>query len=435
MKLFHKYVFILFSIVFIYSCSTEDVTVGLATELGSFNVPAKQFPSAPFEITPPTSSRQGSFSYQSSNTDVAVINGSTVTIVGVGTTTITAIQSDYQKYAEVSTTANFTVTEFEPPTLGVFTIPTKIIGDTPFLLTAPTSNSTGAFTYTSSNPSVAIISGSTVTILAVGTTTITATQAANSPYDTASITAIFKVENRPALLQENFEYPASTILSDISGSGWAIHSGASTPIQTTSSSSLSFANYYGDGLGLAAILDANGADSNKQFVEQSEGTPIYISFVVKIKAPVSTAVTPPTSYFLHTSSLPFVSGSSSTFRGQIFSKPILNDLTQYNLGLSFSATSPQQTNTTKNLNYDQNYLVVLKYNSIVGSNNDSVSLYVFSENDDFATEPTQAFIGPLSLASAADIKSVVVCLRQFDGNQDMLVDAIRVTTQWDLLKN
>jgi hypothetical protein len=39
------------------------------------------------------------------------------------------------------------------------------------------------------------------------------------------------------------------------------------------------------------------------------------------------------------------------------------------------------------------------------------------------------------LASAADIKSVVVCLRQFDGNQDMLVDAIRVTTQWDLLKN
>jgi len=126
MKLFHKYVFILFSIVFIYSCSTEDVTVGLATELGSFNVPAKQLSNAPFELTPPTSSRAGSFSYQSSNTDVAVINGSTVTIVGVGTTTITAIQSDYQKYAEVSTTANFTVTEFEPPTLGVFTIPTKI---------------------------------------------------------------------------------------------------------------------------------------------------------------------------------------------------------------------------------------------------------------------------------------------------------------------
>jgi len=435
MKLLRNYILYILSFLFVSSCSTEDVTVGLSTELGAFNIPAKQLSSAPFELTPPTSNRPGSFSYQSSNTDVAVINGSTLTIVGIGTATITATQADYKKYTEVATTANFKVTEFEPATLGEFTIPTKLIGDAPFSLIAPISNSTGAFTYTSSNPSVATVSGSTVTILSVGTTTITATQEKSNPYDTNSIAAIFKVENKPALLQENFEYPGSTILSDISESGWAIHSGASTPIQTTSSSSLSFANYYGDGLGLAAILDANGADSNKKFIEQSEGTPIYISFVVKIKAPVSTALIPPTSYFFHTSSLPFVSGSSSTFRGQIFSKPILNDLTQYNLGLSFSATSPQETNTTKNLNYDQNYLIVLKYNSIVGSNNDSVSLYVFSENEDFATEPSQAFIGPLTLATAADIKSVVVCLRQFDGNQDMLVDAIRVTTQWDLLKN
>ncbi len=429
------YTFILFMLLFIYSCSTEDVTIGLPTTFGSFNVPAKQLSSGPFELTPPTSDRPGTFSYTSSNPAVAVINGSILTIVGIGTTTITATQSQYLKYSAQSTTATFNVTEFDPPILGSFSIPSKVMGDAPFQLTPPSSNSAGAFTYTSSNPLVATINGSMVTVVGIGTTTITAIQAKNNLYDTASITTIFTVENKPALLQENFEYPASTILSDISGSGWAIHSGASTPIQTTSSSSLSFANYYGDGLGLAAILDANGADSNKQFVEQSEGTPIYISFVVKIKAPTTTAVTPPTSYFLHTSSLPFVSGSSSTFRGQIFSKPILNDLTQYNLGLSFSATSPQQTNTTKNLNYDQNYLVVLKYNSIVGINNDSVSLYVFSENDDFATEPTQAFIGPLSLASAADIKSVVVCLRQFDGNQDMLVDAIRVTTQWDLLKN
>jgi hypothetical protein len=435
MKLFRKYILFILSILFIYSCSTEDVTIGLATELGAFNIPAKQLSSAPFEITPPTSSRQGSFSYQSSNTDVAVINGSTVTIVGVGTTTITAIQSDYQKYAEVSTTANFTVTEFEPPTLSAFTIPTKIIGDAPFVLTAPTSNSTGAFTYTSSNPLVATIIGTTVTIVSVGTTTITATQAANSPYDTASITAIFKVENRPALLQENFEYKASTVLSDISGSGWAIHSGTSFPIQTTGTSSLSFANYYGDGLGLAAILDANGADSNKQFVKQIIGAPIYISFVVKVKAPVSVDKIPPASYFLHTSSLPFVSGSSSTFRGQIFSQPIANDLTQYNLGLSFSGTSPQGTNSLKKLNYEENYLVVMKYNSVVGANNDSVSLYVFSANEDFTLEPSQAFIGPLSLSSSADIEPAVVCLRQYDGNQDMLIDAIRVTTQWDLLKN
>jgi hypothetical protein len=435
MKQFHKSATtfcIFYLMLFISSCSTEDVKP-FPPSIGTFTIAAKRLGSAPFVLTPPTSNSAGAFTYSSANASIATISGSTVTVVGVGTTTITAVQAANAGYGSTTITATFTVSELEPPTFGSFNVPSKMMGSAPFQLTAPTSNSGGAFSYTSSNTSVATISGSTVTVVGVGTSTITALQATFGTFASGTTTATFTVAaNIPAaLLQENFEYPASTILSDISGSGWAIHSGSSFPIQTTSSSSLSFANYYGDGLGLAAILDANGADSNKQFVEQSEGTPIYISFVVKIKAPVSVALTPPTSYFLHTSSLPFVSGSSSTFRGQIFSKPILNDLTQYNLGLSFSATSPQQTNTTKNLNYDQNYLVVLKYNSIVGSNNDSVSLYVFSETDNFATEPTQAFIEPLYLASAADIKSVVVCLRQFDGNQDMLVDAIRVTTVWN----
>lgn len=433
MKQFHKSVVtfcVFYLMLFISSCSTEDVKP-FPPKIGTFTVPAKRMGSLPFLLTPPTSNSAGAFTYTCADASIATISGSTVTIVGIGTTTITATQALNAGYGSGSVTATFTVSQLEPPTFGSFNVPSKMMGSVPFQLTAPTSNSGGAFSYTSSNTSVATISGSTVTVVGAGVSTITATQAAFGTFASGTTTATFTVA---ALLQENFEYPASTILSDIPSSGWAIHSGSSFPIQTTSSSSLSFANYYGDGIGLAAILDANGADSNKPFLEQSEGTPIYISFVVKIKAPVSVALTPPTSYFLHTSSLPFVSGSSSTFRGQIFSKPILNDLTQYNLGLSFSATSPQQTNTTKNLNYDQNYLVVLKYNSIVGSNNDSVSLYVFSETDNFATEPTQAFIEPLSLASAADIKSVVVCLRQFDGNQDMLVDAIRVTTQWDLLK-
>ena len=428
------YTFILFMLLFISSCSTEDVTIGLPTTFGSFNVPAKQLSSVPFELTPPTSDRPGSFSFTSSNPAVAVINGSILTIVGIGTTTITATQSQYLKYSAQSTTATFNVTEFDPPILGSFSIPSKVMGDAPFQLTPPSSNSAGAFTYTSSNPLVATINGSMVTVVGIGTTTITAIQAKNNLYDTASITTLFTVENKPALLQENFEYTASTVLSDITNSGWTIHSGTSYPIKTTSASSLSFANYYGDGLGLAAVLDANGADSNKHFAEQSEGNPIYISFVVKVKAPIAGLI-PPTSYFLHTSSLPFVPASSSTFRGEIFAQPITDNLLQYNFGLSFSATSPQGTNTLNKLNYDENYLVVLKYTSVIGTNNDSVSLYVFSANDDFSTEPSQAFIGPLSLPSAADIKPAAVCLRQYDGNEDILVDGIRVSTLWDLFKN
>jgi hypothetical protein len=79
------------------------------------------------------------------------------------------------------------------PTLGTFNVPTKNVGDSAFVLTAPSSNSTGAFSYTSSDSSVATISGSTVTIVGSGTTTITATQTATLNYTSGSVTTSFTV--------------------------------------------------------------------------------------------------------------------------------------------------------------------------------------------------------------------------------------------------
>ena len=81
----------------------------------------------------------------------------------------------------------------QPPTLSAFAVPAQLVGAAPFTLTAPTSNSAGAFTYTSSNTNVATISGDTVTIVGAGTSTITATQAADGSYGTGSITATLSV--------------------------------------------------------------------------------------------------------------------------------------------------------------------------------------------------------------------------------------------------
>ena len=44
------------------------------------------------------------------------------------------------------------------PTITNFNVPNKVVGNAPFTLTAPTSNSAGAFTYTSSNTAVATVS-------------------------------------------------------------------------------------------------------------------------------------------------------------------------------------------------------------------------------------------------------------------------------------
>ena len=72
-------------------------------------------------------------------------------------------------------------------------MPQKFVGDAPFALTAPTTNSDGAFTYSSSNLDVATVSGTTVTLVGAGSTTITATQAATASYGSNSIAATLNV--------------------------------------------------------------------------------------------------------------------------------------------------------------------------------------------------------------------------------------------------
>jgi hypothetical protein len=83
------------------------------------------------------------------------------------------------------------------PALSNFSVPSKFIGDAPFAITPPTSNSSGAFSYTSSNESVATISGDMITIIGGGTTTITAIQAAAPPFAAGSITTNFTVSVAP----------------------------------------------------------------------------------------------------------------------------------------------------------------------------------------------------------------------------------------------
>lgn len=75
------------------------------------------------------------------------------------------------------------------PTITGFSVPAKLTTDAPFALSNPTSNSSGAFTYSSGNLNVATISGNQVTIVGAGTSTITANQAANGSYLAGSATS------------------------------------------------------------------------------------------------------------------------------------------------------------------------------------------------------------------------------------------------------
>ena len=154
----------------------------------------KTFGAASFTLTAPTSNSTGAITFTSSNTAVATISGNTVTIVGAGTATITASQAANGNYLSATTSTILTVNK-ATPTLGTLANITKTLGDASFTLTAPTSNSTGAITYTSSNTSVATISGNTVTIVGAGTATITASQATDTNYLAATTTVTITVSS------------------------------------------------------------------------------------------------------------------------------------------------------------------------------------------------------------------------------------------------
>jgi hypothetical protein len=129
-------------------------------------------------------------------------------------------------------------TSLPAPTLSGFALAPKVVGDASFTLTAPTSNSTGAFTYTSSNTAVATISGNTVTIVGAGSTTITATQAAAGSYGEGVITTNFIVSfPPPATAAPTPTVPADRVLSlysnaysNVSGTDWYPNWGQSTQV-------------------------------------------------------------------------------------------------------------------------------------------------------------------------------------------------------------
>ena len=191
-------------------------------QISGFNSLDKTYGDDPFNLQA-TSSSSGDFTYSSSNDQVATVNGTEVTIVGVGTTILTAFQSSDGNYQSNTVTTTLVVGKATTSIQGLDSI-SKIYGDPIFNLST-TSSSTGSVTYTSSDTSVATISGTSVTVVGVGTAMIKATYAADQYYDTASVTTTLVVEKAETILtadlfidrfygDESFEYNVSSIRSE-----------------------------------------------------------------------------------------------------------------------------------------------------------------------------------------------------------------------------
>jgi uncharacterized protein YjdB len=163
---------------------TSDQLATQAQTIAFSALPGKSANDAPFTISA-TSTSGLVVTFTSSDPSIASVSGNTVTIKKTGTVTITADQVGDNTWAPAASVAQTLTIGKNAQTITFSTLPAKKVGDAAFELAA-TASSGLPVTYTSSNSSVASISGSTVTILKAGTATLTATQAGNDSWSQAT---------------------------------------------------------------------------------------------------------------------------------------------------------------------------------------------------------------------------------------------------------
>jgi fibronectin type 3 domain-containing protein len=168
-------------------------------------------------------------SLASATTTVCTLAGSVVTFQSPGSCTITASQAGNSNYlAAASVTQTITVVTPVAQTITFAAIATQSSG-TPLALTA-TASSGLPVSYASSTPSVCIVTGSTASLLAAGTCTLTASQPGGGTYAAATpVTQSFTVTSAPQSQTITFStIPAQTVGTTLNLSGYATASSGLT---------------------------------------------------------------------------------------------------------------------------------------------------------------------------------------------------------------
>jgi hypothetical protein len=132
-------------------------------------------------VLPPTSLSNGVWTYTSSDANVVSASGQTLHFGNAGTAVITMAQAASDYWLGASKTFNVTILGLTP-TIGTLA-PVQIqVGQSLSTITNPTSNSPGKWSYSTTNPAIAKVENNVIIGVAVGTTTISATQSPGGKY-------------------------------------------------------------------------------------------------------------------------------------------------------------------------------------------------------------------------------------------------------------
>ncbi|HQI42150.1 MAG TPA: T9SS type A sorting domain-containing protein, partial [Ignavibacteriaceae bacterium] len=226
------------------------------------------------------------------------------------------------------------------------------------------------------------------------------------------------------LFEENFDYGA-VANPDITAitSNWTRHSGTAGPAYVTTS--LSYPLYLSSGIGGAVQFTYGASGNNDGDVNRVFPNPVttnndvYTAFLLNLTAARTTA-----DYFFHFGQ----SVIGTNFKARVFGR---SNGDGWSFGLSKSTETRVDDNTV--LNFNQTYLVVLKYTlSSAANNDDVVTLYVY-DNGYPSTEPGSPLvtIGPVGAGVTGDLTEIgSIAIRQGTNTPTGTIDGIRVGTFW-----
>ena len=219
------------------------------------------------------------------------------------------------------------------------------------------------------------------------------------------------------ILIENFNYAVG---DTITGHGWTKHSGAGSPI-FVEAASINYAGYPSSGIGnQVAVNGGSGSreDDNVSFDSLSNnGDVIYYSFLANVASASTTQ-----DYFIHIGNRAAPT-TFTLFAARVYVQDVAGSL---RFGLSNTSTA---TMGTTNFNYNTTYLIFVKYTINTGGA-DECKLWVFNSG----VPLSEVLAGTPEVTNNATTGQDVIdaiALRQGGQAYSVLVDGIRISTQWD----
>jgi hypothetical protein len=233
------------------------------------------------------------------------------------------------------------------------------------------------------------------------------------------------------LITEDFAYNNGQLTSlnggaNVSDSAWMSFSGTGNPL-LVGDGSLSVPGYAHSGVGgklKIVATSASAEDAFRTFPAQPAGTTVYVSFLVAVLDTLGLTPNSNVTGDHFVSLLP--STSSSTFVARVSIRRGTVSGT-YQLGLRASASNAATEWFVPNLASGGTHLVVLRYRSVQGAQNDTASLWVDPAFD--GPEPS-ADLAQVT-ASTSDVADVGrIAIRQGSGTPNAELDGIIVSNFW-----